>query len=744
MSNTTSLSDFIIEKKLGKGSFGSVYLVRRKIDNNIYALKQVFFDKLSKRDQENSLNEVRILASIKHPNVIGYKEAFWDDNGLCLNIVMEYADDGDLETKIKKTKKEKGIFTESLIWSYAIQMIEGLKALHNKNIMHRDLKSANIFLIKEKNQCKIGDMNVSKIIKDKVLLTQTGTPFYASPEVWNDNPYSYKSDLWSIGIIIYEMCALKVPFNGKNLDELYKNVCSGKIERISHIYSDDLWKMILMLLQVDVKKRVNCKEFLDSDLIMNKIIEMKENFSECVDIEKNKNSIEGTLLRTIKFKEYEDIKSNLPMNKNYTSEKNECNKNIITNNNINNIYYINYSPDYKKYFPSKFIKNNIFTDSNNVIIHTDINVKKKLNLRKNEIFDLLKANISNINNSNIKNNKIDNYFNIRKHENEMLSKKRPASSTRLITKNNNIIKNIFNIYKNNKSNQSKEVNIYKKNNNFQNYNNNIKKYGNNYKKISKNKKQILKNNSATNNVYSYYINNISNSKLSNLKNNRNNKEIIKNYSKGYLSEIRPLSASPNKRNNSKIKHNNKDNNYNNYNKPKNLPKKNIKEKYEDLVMNKSKSNNKSHFNNKIVNSKSYSCIYNISKNNSYKKPITSVGDDKNMRKINIKAYCNNKILKKQTTFIDSRKYHADNTESELFMMINPIKIKEEKRYTYNKNNVNMTFNENKNNCLKNNLNLNKRKNNNKYSYFELYNNTNSSKNAGSKRKEPVRVLKIFK
>ena len=200
---TTTLKDFKKEKVIGKGSFGSVYLVRRVADNKIYALKTVILDKLNKKEQENSVNEVRILASINHPNVIGYKEAFWDDKSSSLNIVMEFADDGDLQSKIIKMKNEGGFFKESLIWEYSIQMVEGLKALHDKKIMHRDLKSANIFLFKENHKCKLGDMNVSKVIKEKVLLTQTGTPYYASPEVWRDEPYSYKSDLWSIGCVIY-------------------------------------------------------------------------------------------------------------------------------------------------------------------------------------------------------------------------------------------------------------------------------------------------------------------------------------------------------------------------------------------------------------------------------------------------------------------------------------------------------------------------------------------------------------
>ena len=316
---TTTIKDFKKEKVIGKGSFGSVYLVRRIADNKIYALKTVILDKLNKKEQENSVNEVRILASINHPNVIGYKEAFWDDLSSSLNIVMEYANDGDLQSKIIKMRNEGGFFKESIIWEYSIQMIEGLKALHDKKIMHRDLKSANIFLFKENHQCKLGDMNVSKVIKEKVLLTQTGTPYYASPEVWRDEPYSYKSDLWSIGCVIYELCELHPPFKGKDLDELFEDVCKGTPQRINKIYSNDLWNMIMMLLQVDVEKRVDCYMFLKSKLIRQKIQEMKNNphIYKLQGINLGTDDIQQDLLHTIKFSNLNEIKYQLPVTKNY-------------------------------------------------------------------------------------------------------------------------------------------------------------------------------------------------------------------------------------------------------------------------------------------------------------------------------------------------------------------------------------------------------------------------------------------
>jgi len=222
-----SLKNFDILKELGKGAFASVSQVRRKEDKKIYALKRVKITQMSTKETENALNEIRLLASVTHPNIIGYCESFFDDETRTLNIVMELADDGDLEGKIQKNVKNRTNFSENEIWSILIQMIQGIKALHDNKIMHRDLKSANIFMMKN-GLLKLGDFNVSKVIKNSNHHTQTGTPYYASPEIWSDKPYDYKSDIWSVGCVIYELCGLKPPFGGNNLDQLYKNVMKGK------------------------------------------------------------------------------------------------------------------------------------------------------------------------------------------------------------------------------------------------------------------------------------------------------------------------------------------------------------------------------------------------------------------------------------------------------------------------------------------------------------------------------------
>ena len=220
------LSDFIIGELIGKGTFSSVNLVKRKIDNQTYAMKRVKIIQLQEKEKQNALNEIRILASLNHKNIIGYKEAFFDEESQTLNIIMEYANDGDLSTKIKYNLKNGLIFRENIIWSYIIQILEGINYLHENKIIHRDLKSANLFLMKD-GTLKIGDLNVSKIAKMGIAFTQAGTPYYASPEVWLDKSYDNKSDIWSIGCIIYELCMLKTPFRGTSMKNLCLNIQKG-------------------------------------------------------------------------------------------------------------------------------------------------------------------------------------------------------------------------------------------------------------------------------------------------------------------------------------------------------------------------------------------------------------------------------------------------------------------------------------------------------------------------------------
>ena len=310
----TKLQDFHIEKKLGEGAFSIVYKVNRKSDNKPYALKKVKIGQLKNKEKENALNEIRILASISHPNVIQFKEAFIneEDNTLC--IIMEYAGGGDLYQKIADCKKRKIFIPEKIIWSYLIQMAMGLSILHNKNIVHRDLKCANMFISEDLTNIILGDLNVSKIAKNQLVYTQTGTPYYASPEVWRDEPYDLKSDIWSLGCVLYETAALKPPFTANNMEQLYKKIQKGSIDRIPSVYSNELFSVIKSMLQVRAKERPNCEQILTHPLIERKMKELPEDQKdEDLQDDLNNNIGSNQLLNTIKQpRNLRELNSNLP------------------------------------------------------------------------------------------------------------------------------------------------------------------------------------------------------------------------------------------------------------------------------------------------------------------------------------------------------------------------------------------------------------------------------------------------
>lgn len=136
---------------------------------------------------------------------------------------------------------------EKEVWHYFVQIVRGLKALHDLKIVHRDIKCANIFLTKD-GLVKMGDLNVSKVAKKGLLSTQTGTPYYASPEVWKDKPYDNKSDIWSLGCVLYEMITLLPPFRANSMQGLSIKVTKGQYDPIASHYSSDLKSVVKSLL----------------------------------------------------------------------------------------------------------------------------------------------------------------------------------------------------------------------------------------------------------------------------------------------------------------------------------------------------------------------------------------------------------------------------------------------------------------------------------------------------------------
>ncbi|KAL4427406.1 hypothetical protein ABPG74_009678 [Tetrahymena malaccensis] len=313
--------------------------------------------RLNEKEKGNSLNEIRILASIKCDHIIEYRDSFFDDQSDTLCIVMEYAGSGDLLQKLKEYKlvneklledgsnetneshveqdssqkddndkssrsqeKNKRIYNklnqqndsikskksqtqddsskstisqdkqqqqqmvfmdEEMIWDYFIQCLKGLKCLHDLKIVHRDLKCANIF-IGDNNIIKIGDLNVSKVTRrpEQMAKTQTGTPYYTAPEVWKGLSYNYKSDVWSLGCIIYELSAQKHPFKGNTIEGLFTNIMKGQYERIPSHYSEELAFVISQCLLQNPKLRPGCDQLLKLPAFASRLQKYEEKYKQ--------------------------------------------------------------------------------------------------------------------------------------------------------------------------------------------------------------------------------------------------------------------------------------------------------------------------------------------------------------------------------------------------------------------------------------------------------------------------------
>ena len=250
--SSSSLKDFEILNLLGKGSFGVVYKVRRKRDKNIYVLKQIDISTLNSKHRSDAINEVEILSKLDSSYIVKYFDSFLEKNSL--NIVMEFCEGGDLNTFLKAAMGRP--IVESKIWKFLIQMCIGMDYLHSKKILHRDIKTMNIFLNKDEN-IRIGDLGVAKVLCESMNFAHTmvGTPYYLSPEMCEEKPYNEKSDIWALGCVIYELCTAKHPFDANSQGALILKIVRGRYSPIPGSYSTELSELVDGCLSRDYRKR---------------------------------------------------------------------------------------------------------------------------------------------------------------------------------------------------------------------------------------------------------------------------------------------------------------------------------------------------------------------------------------------------------------------------------------------------------------------------------------------------------
>ena len=197
---------YVFVKFLGQGSFGKVNLYRNTTDNSLVVWKEIDLKKLETKFRNEAFAEVEILSMLDHPNIITYYKYFIGDD--TLYIELEYAKVGNLTSQIKLQKQNEQYYDQDAILWYLFQLCSAVEYIHDIGIMHRDIKTLNIFLM-QSNLLKLGDFGIAKFLDSSGMLdSQVGSPFYMSPEIIEGKKYSIKSDIWSLGCVAYEMLTL--------------------------------------------------------------------------------------------------------------------------------------------------------------------------------------------------------------------------------------------------------------------------------------------------------------------------------------------------------------------------------------------------------------------------------------------------------------------------------------------------------------------------------------------------------
>ena len=266
---TSAKSKYEVIRTLGEGGYGRALLVRCRTDpSKRYVMKEVRLSALKPKEREEARREAKVLAALRHPNIVQYVDSFED--GRNFYIVMEYADGGDLAQKIEKRGRK--LFPEEEVLHDFIQIALAIKYIHDRKILHRDLKAQNVFLMKD-GTVKLGDFGIARVLDNTAQLckTQIGTPYYLSPEICEGKRYNSKTDIWSLGCILYELCALRHPFDAANINGLLMVIIHGKYKPIPGQYSENMKRLLAMLLTRNPEKRPSIKQVLGMPFIKNKL-----------------------------------------------------------------------------------------------------------------------------------------------------------------------------------------------------------------------------------------------------------------------------------------------------------------------------------------------------------------------------------------------------------------------------------------------------------------------------------------
>ena len=516
-----SINGYEVIERIGVGSYGRVYKVSK--NNKFYVLKEIPLNLSSAADKINSVqNEADILSSLDNKYVVKFFKSFKKNQNIY--IIMEYCDNGDLCTflnKIKKQRKNENYFLETdFVWKLFIQMSIGLYYIHSKKIIHRDIKTLNIFLTKNLD-AKIGDLGVAKILENtNHAMTFIGTPYYVSPEMCKNKPYNEKSDIWALGCILYELLTFNHPFTATNQAALFIKILKNKYNPFPPGVPEDLKNMVDFILNKDYELRPSMKDIITSNSFQINAVNLKldEDLKEVLGINVLPiHSIKKEISNYSLYKKERNIGDNNKDNNNNintshtvviqlnSSKKNKEGKiniknqknDLINSRSLNDIlkkYYMSGKKEAKK---KKLYLNYHFTNKSHLSPHKIIKNEfhNSKNKRTKSDFNCLSPNNDNINQKNETKITEDKLNENHKISNNLLNNKF-INLKRSVDRSPRKSEKIFNTSKKSKENVEKKMNT--KNNSNLNENiisikNNNSKYNNYIKYCETSKNKIRKN-----------------------------------------------------------------------------------------------------------------------------------------------------------------------------------------------------------------------------------------------------------
>ncbi|XP_077927944.1 serine/threonine-protein kinase Nek11 isoform X2 [Halichoerus grypus] len=281
---------YVLQQKLGSGSFGTVYLVsdkKAKQGEELKVLKEISVGDLNPNETVQANLEAQLLSKLDHPAIVKFHASFVEQDNFC--IITEYCEGRDLDCKIQEYKEAGKTFPESQIIEWFIQLLLGVDYMHERRILHRDLKSKNIFL--KNNLLKIGDFGVSRLLMGSCDLatTLTGTPHYMSPEALKHQGYNTKSDIWSLACILYEMCCMNHAFTGSNFLSIVLKIVEGDTPSLPKRYPRELNAIMECMLNKSPSLRPSAMEILKIPYIDEQLQHLMCRYSEITLEDKNLN-----------------------------------------------------------------------------------------------------------------------------------------------------------------------------------------------------------------------------------------------------------------------------------------------------------------------------------------------------------------------------------------------------------------------------------------------------------------------